>query len=144
MMQLGIREVQQELAAAFENGLRLTYGGDLAPLYREVAGYYKGVALDPDQLKHHRDLDTAAALDAIIGNQVRSSTLGSIRSAMISCALLQDRDGLVRWATEGASRAQQMDEPAIKATRPQWEAVLKDPDRFIFMARQIKFFMNQM
>lgn len=144
MMHIGIREIQKQLADAFENGLRLTYGNDRAALYREVALYYPGVGLDTPQLQRNNDLDTAAALSAIVGNRVQPGTLHNIRAAMIGCALLMDKPGTIRWATEGLSRVQHMTEPAARHTLPQWQSVLRDPDEFIRMARQIKFFMNQM
>jgi hypothetical protein len=114
----------------------------LASLYREVIEYRPRVPLDDDQLRHCVELDSAPVLHDIVANKVSGGTLRAFRSLMIGNALLEDKDAVVRWATEGIQRSQHGtgDWPA---TKPQWQAVLDDPAEFIQMTRQIKNFLNQ-
>jgi hypothetical protein len=124
------------------DGLQKRYGPVLARLYREVIEYRPRVPLDDDQLRHYVELDSAPVLYDIVANKVSGGTLRAFPSLMIGNALLENKDAVVRWATEGLQHSQHGtgDWPA---TKPQWQAVLDAPDEFIQIARQIKYLLNQ-
>ncbi|MEI6085756.1 MAG: hypothetical protein WCS70_15840 [Verrucomicrobiota bacterium] len=140
---IALREVQTVLTDAFATGLRLRYGPDLGALYREVAEYRPRVSLDEAALRRCVELDTPPAVQNIVANKVTGATLRAFRSLLIGGALLGDKSAVERWATEGLNRCQYGDGD-WPTTRPQWQAVLKDPDGFIQMARQIKYYLNQL
>ncbi|MCG3147883.1 MAG: hypothetical protein PCFJNLEI_01324 [Verrucomicrobiae bacterium] len=137
-----LKDVQTVLTDAFEAGLRQKYGADFARLFRDVIEYRPRVDLDVAELHRCVELDTTPVLKDIVANQVTGATLRAVRSLLIACALLADRTGVERWATELLNRCSQGggDWPATTA---QWQAVMKDPLQFIQVARQIKYFLNQ-
>jgi hypothetical protein len=143
MKQIGIPQIQQQLADAFEDGLRRKFDRDLASLYREVALYRQGYYLDPDELRHSIEADTTPVLNDIVGNQVTGVTMRGIRSLIIGAALQGDKAGVIRWATEASQRCTTVGHEWPQTT-PLWAAVLKDPEQFILVARQIKYFVNQL
>lgn len=143
MNQIGIPQVQQQIAEAFEDGLRRKFDRDLAPLYREVALYRQGYFLDADELRQTIETDTAPVLNDIVGNQVTGSTMRGIRALLIGAALQGDKAGVIRWATEASHRCAGTNHEWPQ-TGPLWAAVLKDPEQFILAARQVKFFVNQL
>lgn len=132
--------IQNELGAAFDNGLRLRYGEALGSIYGEVLRYRAGNFLETDELRADLDTEAVPVLRAILNNKVESPTLHGIRSLMIGCAVAGDRDAVLRWATVGLNRARQLDGEWLE-TVPQWEAVQQDPSRFVLYARQLKFFL---
>ena len=132
--------IQQEIAEAFDNGLLFRYGEVLGPLYSEVLRYRAGNFIETDELRADLDTEAVPVLRAILHNKVEPPTLHGIRSLMIGCAIAGDRDAVLRWATEGLTRAQQFGGEWAK-TVPQWEAVQQDPGQFVLFARQLKFFM---
>ena len=143
MRQIGLEEVQARLVSAFAAGLQKTYGPDLGVLCREVIMYRPRLMLDEAALKQCVAIDSTPVLKAIVTNTISGATLRGFRTLMIGEALLADEDAVVRWATEGLNRhADCVGEwPASTA---QWQVVLRDPDQFIQLARQIKFFLNQL
>jgi len=143
MQPIGLREEQTTLTDAFVEGLQRRYGPELASLYREVIDYRLHVTLAGDELRHCVELDTAPALQDIVANKVSGATFRAFRALLIGGALQDDRKAVVRWATEGLNRCQQGD-GEWPATRAEWQTVLADPDSFIHMARQIKYFLNQL
>lgn len=142
MRPIGLREAQTALIDALADGLQKRHGPALTPLYREVIEYRQHVPLAEDQLRRFVQVDSTPVVHDIVANKVTGGTLRALRSLMIGTALLGDKDALVRWATEGQQRCQH-NTPEWQATEPQWQAVLADPDAFIQMTRQIKYFLNQ-
>lgn len=142
MRPIGIPEIQTKLTEAFTNGLIEAYGPALGTLGREIILYQRRGKLDSDKLRSCMELDSTPVLQAIVANKVTGSTLLGVRSLMIGAALLDDRAGVVRWATEGRNRCAISDN-GWPETAPQWQSVLTAPDQFIQLARQIKYFMNQ-
>ena len=134
--------IQQEILTAFDNGLRLRYGDVLGPLYSEVVRYRAGAFLEVDDLRTELDTEAVPVLRDIVNNKITPPTLHAIRSLMIGCAIVGDRDAVLRWATEGANRARQFGGDWL-ATVPQWETVQQDPGQFVLYARQLKFFLMQ-
>jgi len=132
--------IQQEIAEAFENGLRLRYGEALGALYSEVLRYRAGNFLEVDELRANLDTEAVPVLRAILTNKVESSTLSGIRSLMIGCAIAGDQEAVIRWATEELNRARQFGGEWAD-TVPQWEAVLRNPGDFVLFARQLKYFL---
>ncbi|MEI8063307.1 MAG: hypothetical protein WCH84_04495 [Verrucomicrobiota bacterium] len=142
-MQIANETIQQEIAATFNNGLRLRYGDVLGSLYSEVVRYRAGNFMDIDELRTELDTEAVPVLRDILNNKVQPPTLHAIRSLMIGCAITGDRDAVLRWATAGLNRARQFG-GEWAATVPQWESVQNDPGRFILYARQLKYFLQQL
>ena len=134
--------IQQEILTAFDNGLRLRYGDVLGPLYSEVVRYRAGAFLEVDDLRTELDTEAVPVLRDIVNNKITPPTLHAIRSLMIGCAIVGDRDAVLRWATEGANRARQFGGDWL-TTVPQWETVQHNPGQFVLYARQLKFFLMQ-
>lgn len=137
-----VPEVQAKLAEAFASGLREAYGPALGTLGRDVILYHPLVTLHLDELKRCVELESAPVLKAIIANKVTGTTLLEIRSLLVGAALLGDKAGVIRWATEGKNRCADGG-GNWPATALEWEAALATPDQFIQLARQIKYFMHQ-
>jgi hypothetical protein len=113
----------------------------LGGLLAEVLAYRFHAKLDFKSLQEIVDTDAAAAVSAILANRVDGTSMQMIRTAMIGCALLEDKAGIERWATEGLHRSKRVGGPWFDTER-QWQCVLDDPSRFILYARQLKFFLN--
>lgn len=135
--------IQEELASVFDNGLQLRYGDVLGPLYSEIIRYRAGSFLETNELRKDLDTEAVPVLQAILHDQVEPPALHAMRSLMIGCAIVGDRDAVLRWATEGANRARQFGGEWAK-TLPQWEIVQQDPGRFLLYARQLKYFLQQL
>jgi hypothetical protein len=143
MMQIHpLKDVQAQLLEAFEAGLRTQWGEELARLGRHVAEYRPGVRFGADELRRSVELDTAPVLKDIVANQVTGATLRALRSVLMGCALQADRSAVERWATELLTRCPHAG-GEWPGTAPLWQTVLKNPDEFIRLARQIKYFLNQ-
>jgi hypothetical protein len=141
-MEIGIPEIQRELRDCFTASLPQKYGEVLGALLTEVVAYSPRERLDPAHLRATLDANGAAIVNALLANRVTESTMLAIRTQMIGSALLGDKAGVVRWATEGLSRCQRIGGHWTK-TGPQWQLVLDDPERLMLYARQVKYFMNQ-
>ncbi len=135
--------IQGEIADVFDNGLQLRYGDILGPLYSEIMRYRAGSFLEMDELRKDLDTEAVPVLSAILHNQVEPPALHAIRSLMIGCAIVGDRDAVLRWATEGANRARQFGGEWMESL-PQWEIVQQDPGKFLLYARQLKYFLQQL
>ena len=141
-MQIANGTIQQEITTAFDHGLKLRYGDALGSLYYEIVRYRAGNVLELDELRKQLDTEAVPVLRAILHNQVEPPALHAMRSLMIGCAIVGDRDAVSRWATEGLHRTRQIG-GAWAQTLPQWEAVQRDPGQFVLYARQIKYFLMQ-
>lgn len=138
----GLPNIQREFKAAVEAGLRQQYGNIMGAVLAEVGAYYEHTKLDPKRIRDIVDNDAGAVVSAIVANRVDAPLMLMIRSQMIGSALLEDREAVVRWATEGLHRSKRVGGPWTE-TESEWKWVLEDPARFILYARQLKLFMNQ-
>jgi hypothetical protein len=150
-MEIGLPDIQRELRSAFEGGLRRQYGDLLGKMLADVAAYRDRALvvayrdrpkLTMEWLRQAVDNDAAALVSAIIANRMDASMMMMIREQMIGNALLNDRDAVVRWATEGLNRCKRVGGPWAE-TEAQWKLVLDDPARYMLYSRQVKYFMNQ-
>ena len=135
-------DLLKELDIAFQESLRRKFGEVIGGLLGDVATYYHQTTLEPAQLREILDTDVGAAVNAIVANKGDGSTMRLIRDQMVGSALIMDKDGVTRWATEGLNRCERAG-GLWKASPPQWRWVLEDPDRYILYARQVKRFLHQ-
>jgi len=142
-MELGILEVRRDLRLAFENGLRLKFGDAAGPLLAEVISYGPHGKLDLVRLRHTLEEDAAAVVAGIVANRLDPSLMVLLRNQMIGCALIEDKEGVRRWATEGANRCQRIGGPWA-ATLPQWQWALEKPNELTIYARHLKYLFNQL
>jgi len=139
---LGLPNVQRELRSAIECGLVRQFGEMVGKMLMDVVAYREHLKLNAEWLRKALDNDATALVAAIIGNRMDAALMLMIRDQMIGCALLNDRDGVVRWATEGLNRYKRVSGPWAE-TEAQWKYVLEDPSRYMLYSRQVKFFLNQ-
>lgn len=137
----GLPNIQREFQSALEAGLRQQYGSAMGAVLAEVANYHGRTKLDPKRIREVVDNDAGAVVSAIVANRVDAPLMMMIRSQMIGSALLEDREAVVRWATEGLHRSKRVGGPWAE-TDAEWKWVLEDPTRFILYARQLKLFLN--
>ena len=131
-----------EILEAFALGLRQKYGDAMGEMLSEVVQFYQGTELDNETMQKIRDDDSAAVLNAFVSNAVTGGTMRGIRGQMIVAALMADKDAVLRWATQGLGRCDRAG-GEWATTKPQWDWVLQNPDRFIVYARHIKYLFNQ-
>ncbi len=130
-----------ELRAAFDIGLRQHFGDDVGALLAAVLKYHPGMKIDDTNLKQTIETDSGMILEQVVGDRVDGTTLQGICEAMIGSALIQDIDGVNRWAKEGEVRCAKAG-PEWAATSGQWQWVLAHPLQFINCARAIKKFVG--
>jgi hypothetical protein len=131
-----------EIQEAFTLGLRQKFGDAMGDVLSEVIQFYQGTELDNDTLQKIREDDSAAVLSGIVANTVTGATMRGIRGQMIAAAIMADKDGVLRWATQGLNRCDRAG-GEWAGSRGQWEWVLQNPDRFIVYARHVKYLFNQ-
>ncbi len=140
-MVYGLPNIQRELQSALAAGLREQYGNVVGAVLAEVAAYHDHTKLDPKRIRELVDTDAGAVVSAIVANRVDAPLMLLIRGQMIGSALLEDREAVIRWATEGLHRSKRVGGPWTE-TDAEWNWVLEDPARFIMYARQLKLFLN--
>ena len=131
-----------EIQEAFAVGLRQKFGDEMGEILNEVIQFYQGTELDQETMQKIRDDDSAAVLNAIVSNAVTGATMRGIRGQMIAAAIMADKDGVLRWATQGLNRCDRAG-GEWASTKAQWEWVLQNPDRFIVYSRHVKYLLNQ-
>ena len=141
-MEIGILEIRQEMRAAFETGLRQKYGAVMGGLLAEVVTYGAHGKMDVMQLRRMLENDAAAVVAGIVGNRMDAPMMLLLRNQMIGCALIEDKEAVKRWATEGLNRCRRVGGPWTE-TAPEWEWARDHAEQFILYARQLKYFMNQ-
>lgn len=141
-MDISILDIRREMKAAFEAGLRQKYGEVMGGLLAEVATYGAHGKLDLALLRRSLDNDAAAVVAGIVGNRMDAPMMLLIRNQLIGCALIEDKEAVQRWATEGLNRCQRVGGPWA-ATVAEWEWARDNAEKFILYARQLKYFMNQ-
>ena len=139
---IGNQATQRELMSCFETGLQQRYGSTLGALYGEVVRYHAGSYLEIDELREALNTHAIPVLRAILEGKVIPATLLAVRSLMIGSALVDEREAVIRWAMEGLNRSRKFGGEWAQ-TEPQWQAVLENPDQFMFYTRQIKYFLMQ-
>jgi hypothetical protein len=135
--------VQQSLREAFEIGLRQKFGEPVGPVLSWGLDYYPQSDLTPDQLRQFLSIDAGVVVNAIVASKVMPATMNQIRTNTITCALLDDRAGLCRWATEGLNRCASQPAP-WPATDLHWRWILDNPSQYIVYCRELKKFLNQL
>jgi hypothetical protein len=143
MASIALESYQKELRESFKEGARVKLGNVIGGLVGAVAEFHPTTELDPTRIKTFMDGDATAVVKAIMANRHDGATLQMIRHQMIGAALLNDREAVVRWATEGANRCERAGNSWAE-TVDQWRWVLGKPDVFITYARQVKAFTNQL
>ena len=142
-MEMGTLEIRREMQAAFATGLRQKYGEVMGGLLGAVAAYGLHGKIDLMQLRRTLDNDAASVVGGIVGNRTDAPMMLLLHNQMIGCALIEDREAVKRWATEGLNRCQRIGGPWA-ATAPQWEWARDHAEQFILYARQLKYFLNQL
>ncbi len=142
-MELGIIEIRRDLKAAFEAGLRQKYGDIVGVLLAEVAVFGSHGKLDLMQLRRLLENDATAIVAGIVGNRTDSPMMVLLMNQMIGCAIVEDKNAVKRWATEGLNRCRRVAGPWAD-TVPQWQWARDNTDCFCLYARQLKHFMNQL
>jgi hypothetical protein len=133
---------QLALARAFADGLNHQFGPVLGGLLAAVVQYRPNGRLDQKQLTAQLETDAGAILGAVVAHHVDTGTLHLIRGNTIGCAILRDRAGVVRWATEGRNQSERTGK-GWEQSAPQWQYILENPDRFIRYVHEVKTFQNQ-
>jgi hypothetical protein len=142
LMDMGLEYMQRDLRTAFEKGLRQHFGDFVGGMLMDVVNYRERLKLDAPRLREMVENDAAAVVGAIVANRADGALMLMIRSQMIGSALLDDRDAVIRWATEGLGRSRRVGGQWTDTER-QWKWILEDPTRYIMHARQLKYFLNQ-
>jgi hypothetical protein len=137
----GGMDIQAELIEAFTTGLKAKFGPLVGELMAQVISYRYGDKLTPEKLREAVEADAGAALNGIVLNRVDGGTLRSVRACTIGSALLDDRESVARWATEGFNRCQHVD-GEWRDTRDQWKWILENAYTFVYYARQVKRAFN--
>jgi hypothetical protein len=133
---------QRQLRAAFETGLIQKFEEPVGRLLAAAVSYMPREQLANDRLKELVERDSAVVLTAILQGTVSVTTMPQIQAAMIGSALLHDRESVLRWAKEGATRAPRLGGAWPHSVR-EWEWVQARPDRYILLVRELKEFLNQ-
>ncbi|HEY8240089.1 MAG TPA: hypothetical protein VIH35_01520 [Kiritimatiellia bacterium] len=139
----GDMDLQGELIKAFEAGLRIKFGELVGEVMTNIILYHHGESLNATRVRELVESDAGSALNSIVLNRVDGGTMRCIRACTIGSAILDDKDAVARWATEGLNRSKSMD-GEWPATVPQWQWILGNTYMFIYYARQIKRAFNQM
>jgi hypothetical protein len=104
-MEAGLNiNIHRKLTAAFETGLRQKYPTPLGTLLADAVGFNPRGKLDPNKLRASLSDEAVATVAGIVANRADAPLMLMIRSQMIGHAVLYDRDGVIRWATEGLTR----------------------------------------
>jgi hypothetical protein len=140
---LAIEDLQLELRAAFAMGLRAKFPGPQGELLAHVVEFYPHTMFREEELDSLQRHGSSAVLKNIMANTINEAMLSMIRSQMTTSALQKDREGVVRWATEGLTRCKEISGKAA-LTEPQWKWVLENADQYISYVRQLKCLTNQM
>jgi hypothetical protein len=135
--------IQRKLTTAFAAGLRQELGEPVGSLLRAVAEYFPHTYLDNERLKQIADADKGVVVQAILANQLTESTMRQIQRNTITSALLADKDGVSRWATEGLNRCRQCPSPWPE-TAAGWQWILDNSSQYMTYCREVKCFQNQM
>lgn len=136
-------DLQAELVAAFETGLRAKFGDLVGGIMTQIIKYHHGESLNSARLREIVEADAGSVLNSIVLNRIDGGTMLALRSCTIGSAILDDKDAVVRWATEGHNRCKQVD-GEWPGTVPQWQWILSNTYTFIYHARQIKRAFNQL
>jgi len=136
-------QVQRLLHDSFAAGLVQKVEPPLGQLLADAVHYCHRDWLDRDHLKKIVATDNGAALTAVLSNSVTGATMKLIRDSMIGCALLGDRDGVVRWAKEGTTRCTKVGGDWGK-TAKDWEWVTENTQKYCEYVRELKIFQNQL
>ena len=139
----GDMDLQAELVAAFEAGLRAKFGDLIGEIMTQIIKYHHGENLNSTRLRELVEADAGSALSSIVLNRIDGGTMRTVRACTIGSAILDDKESVIRWATEGLNRCKQVD-GEWPATVPQWQWMLSNTYTFIYYARQIKRAFNQM
>jgi hypothetical protein len=136
-------DIQKQIRAAMEYGLKQKFEEPVGRLLATAMNYMPRVWFEPDEMRKIVERDGAAAVKCILQGQVSGVTMLEVQSAMIGSAILHDRDSVMRWAKEGATRSARVggDWPS---TEPEWKWVLANPDQYILLVCELKAFLNQM
>lgn len=137
----GDMDLQAELVEAFSIGLKAKFGPVIGELMTQIVLYRHAERLTPDKLREAIELDAGAILNNIVTNRVDGGTMRCIRSCTIASALLDDREAVNRWATEGYHRCSQV-EGEWPETLGQWQWILNNAYTFVYYARQLKRAFN--
>jgi hypothetical protein len=138
----GSMDLQADLLDAFSTGLKAKFGPTIGELMSHVIAYRYGERLTAEKLVEAVESDAGAVLNGIVTNHVDGGTLRSIRACAIGSALLDDREAVARWATEGFNRCQQTKDGEWTATIEQWQWILQNAYTFVYYARQVKRAFN--
>ena len=139
----GDMDLQAELVAAFEAGLRAKFGDLVGEIMTQIIKYHHAENLNSARLRELVEADAGSVLNSIVLNRVDGGTMRTIRACTIGAAVLDDKESTVRWATEGLNRCKQVD-GEWPGTVPQWQWILSNTYTFIYYARQIKRAFNQL
>ena len=135
-------DVQRRLRDSFESGIIQKFEEPVGRLLANAVSYMAREWLEAPRLKELVERDGGAVVNAILQGKVSDSTMRQMQSAMIGSALLHDRDAVMRWAKEGATRAPRLT-GEWPSTVKEWEWVLANADRYILFIRELKEFLNQ-
>ncbi len=97
--------------------------------------------IDEHELRKTIETDAGLVLTKVVGGTVDSGTMQTIQEAMIGSALLNDPEGVVRWAKAGETRCAKAD-PAWANTTAQWQWVQANAKHFITHARSLKGYLG--
>ena len=139
----GDMDLQAELVAAFESGLRAKFGDLIGEIMTQIIKYHHGEHLNATRLRELAEADAGSVLNSIVLNRIDGGTMRTLRACTIGSAILDDKESVIRWATEGLNRCKQLD-GEWPGTAPQWQWILSNTYTFIYYARQIKRAFNQM
>ena len=135
-------DIQKRILDSIEVGLVQKFEEPVGRLLANAVSYMPREWLEADRLKEVVGRDSATILNSILQGKVTGSTMRQVQAAMVGSALLHDRDAVVRWAKEGATRAPRLD-GEWPSSVSEWEWVLANPDRYILLIRELKEFLNQ-
>lgn len=142
-MEIGVVKINREMVWAMEAGLRKQFGEPLGSLLADAVSFGSHGLFDLNKVRHNLSDEAAAIVAGIVANRADAPMMLMLRNQMIGHAILHDRDGVVRWATEGLNRCKRVNGPWLE-TIPQWQWVLDNTDRYILYVRQLKLFLNQL
>ncbi|MCG3149590.1 MAG: hypothetical protein PCFJNLEI_03055 [Verrucomicrobiae bacterium] len=126
---------------SLERGLREEFPGPQGELLATAVSSLHRHAFDGQQQRRLRDMDGAATLYTLLTGTADAATMGLIRSAMVSSALLADMDAVLQWAQAGLTRCTQLDGKWL-ATAPEWEWVLANRGYYIELVQDLARFLN--
>ena len=142
-METGVLNINRDIRAACETGLRQQYPPPLGALLADAVGFGPHGKLDPGKLRASLDDEAAAIVAGIVANRADAPLMLMLRNQVIGHAILHDRDGVIRWTTEAMNRCQRVG-GVWTDTRGQWQWILDNADRYILHVRQLKLFLNQL